>query len=193
MAAGRLILASASPRRNELLRLITEDFTVIPAMSEERADKTLPPAERVEQLARQKAEEISEKYPEDIVIGADTTVFCDGAALGKPKDAADAKRMLLMLSGREHSVITAVAFAQKGQTVRAFSEETKVEFYPLSDEEIDGYIKSGEPMDKAGAYGIQEKGALLIEEIKGDYFNVVGLPLCRLGKLLKKEFGIDLL
>lgn len=179
MAAGRLILASASPRRNELLRLITEDFTVIPAMSEERADEALPPAERVEQLARQKAEEISGKYPEDIVIGADTTVFCDGAALGKPKDAADAKRMLLMLSGREHSVITAVAFAQKGQTVRAFSEETKVEFYPLSDEEIDGYIKSGEPMDKAGAYGIQGKGALLVKGIAGDYYNVMGLPVGR--------------
>lgn len=179
MAAGRLILASASPRRYELLRLITEDFTVTPAVGEERLNETLPPAERVEQLARQKAEEISEKYPQDTVIGADTTVFCDGLALGKPKDAADAKRMLLMLSGREHSVITAVAFAQKGQTVKVFYEETKVEFYPLSDEEIDVYIESGEPMDKAGAYGIQGKGALLVKGIDGDYYNVMGLPVGR--------------
>lgn len=186
MEGKGLILASASPRRRELLRLITDNFTVIPAVGEERPDTSLPPAERVERLARQKAEEVSGKYPEATVIGADTTVFCGEAALGKPKDAADAKRMLSMLSGREHSVITAVAVVQNGRLAKVFSEETRVEFYTLSREEIDTYIKSGEPKDKAGAYGIQGKGALLIKCIKGDYYNVMGLPVGRVYRELRE-------
>lgn len=187
MAVENLILASASPRRRELLQLAADDFTVIPAVGEERPDLSLPPAESVERLARQKAEEVSGKYPEATVIGADTMVFCGKAALGKPKDAEDAKRMLSVLSGREHSVITAVAIARNGRSVKVFSEETRVEFYPLSDEEIDAYVRSGEPMDKAGAYGIQGSGALLVKSINGDYYNVMGLPVGRVYRELKEK------
>lgn len=177
---GKLILASASPRRRELLGIIAEDFEVIPATGEENADLSLSPAESVKSLARQKAEEVSAKYPDCVVVGADTMVFCEGRALGKPRDRADAGEMLKLLSGRAHSVITAVAVAQNGRAEKVFAEETEVEFYPLTDEEIDCYVKSGEPMDKAGAYGIQDKGALLVKGIRGDYYNVMGLPVGRL-------------
>ena len=182
----KLILASASPRRRELLGLIAEDFDVIPAKGEENADMSLSPADTVKALAKQKAEEVSKDFPDRIVIGADTMVFCEGKALGKPKDADDAERMLKLLSGRVHNVITAVAVAQKGNSVRLFAEETKVEFYPLSDEEIHRYTESGEPMDKAGAYGIQGKGALLVKVIEGDYYNVMGLPVGRVYRELKE-------
>lgn len=175
-----LILASASPRRKELLSCITEDFKVIPAKNEEKIDPALSPDKAVIYVAGQKAEEISALYPKDIVIGADTTVFCQNIPLGKPKDCDDAKEMLKMLSGKVHKVITAAVIAVGGKAVRSFAEETEVEFYPLSEEEIDLYVKSGEPMDKAGAYGIQGKGSLLIKGIKGDYYNVMGLPVSRL-------------
>lgn len=176
----RLILASGSPRRQELLRLITENFSVIPAGCEEHFDGSLSPAEAVKALARQKAEYVSEMYPDKTVIGADTTVFCDNTPLGKPEDESDARCMLKLLSGKKHSVITAVALAEGGRVRKLFAEETEVEFYPLSENEIDEYISTGEPMDKAGAYGIQGKGALLIRGIKGDYYNVMGLPVARL-------------
>ena len=175
-----LILASASPRRKELLSCITEDFKVIPAKNEEKIDPALSPDQAVIYVAGQKAEEVSALYPKDIVIGADTTVFCQNIPLGKPKDSDDAKEMLKMLSGKVHKVITAAVIAVGGKAVRSFAEETEVEFYPLSEEEIDLYVKSGEPMDKAGAYGIQGKGSLLIKGIKGDYYNVMGLPVSRL-------------
>ncbi|MBD5080604.1 MAG: septum formation protein Maf [Ruminococcaceae bacterium] len=175
-----LILASASPRRKELLSCITEDFKVIPAKNEEKIDLALSPDKAVIYVAGQKAEEVSALYPKDIVIGADTTVFCQNIPLGKPKDSDDAKEMLKMLSGKVHKVITAAVIAVGGKAVRSFAEETEVEFYPLSEEEIDLYVKSGEPMDKAGAYGIQGKGSLLIKGIKGDYYNVMGLPVSRL-------------
>ena len=181
----KLILASASPRRRELLGLIAEDFDVIPAKGEENVDMSLSPADTVKALAKQKAEEVSKEFPDRIVIGADTMVFCEEKALGKPKDVLDAERMLKLLSGRVHSVITAVAVAQNGNSVKLFAEETKVEFYPLSDDEINRYTESGEPMDKAGAYGIQGKGALLVKGIEGDYYNVMGLPVGRLYRELK--------
>ena len=177
---SEIILASGSPRRQELLRLITEDFSVIPAGCEEHFDSSLSPAEAVKALAKQKAEYVSVRYPDKTVIGADTTVFCGAEPLGKPRDAEDARRMLKMLSGRTHSVITAVALAKGGRIMKLFAEETEVEFYSLSEDEIDVYISTGEPMDKAGAYGIQGKGALLIRGIKGDYYNVMGLPVARL-------------
>lgn len=185
----KLILASASPRRRELLGLIAEKFDVIPAKGDENADMSLSPVDIVKALAKQKAEEISKNFPDQTVIGADTMVFCEGRALGKPQDADDAKRMLKLLSGRVHSVITAVAIAQKGHSVKIFAEETEVEFYRLSDEEIDRYIESGEPMDKAGAYGIQGKGALLVKGIDGDYYNVMGLPVGRVFREMR-EIGI---
>lgn len=180
-----LILASASPRRKELLSYITEDFRVIPAKNEEKIDSTLSPRQAVIYVAGQKAEEVSALYPKDIVIGADTTVFCQNTPLGKPKDSNDAKEMLKMLSGKVHKVITAAVIALNGKTVRSFAEETEVEFYPLTEEEIDLYIKSGDPMDKAGAYGIQGKGSLLIKGIRGDYYNVMGLPVSRLYRELR--------
>lgn len=180
-----LILASASPRRRELLSLITSDFTVIPAKGEENADKTLPPHLLVQNLAKQKAAEVAASHPEDIVIGADTLVFCGAEIMGKPKDTADAKRMLTLLSGNTHTVITAAAIAQNGTVTKVFAEETKVEFFPLTEDEIAAYIATGEPMDKAGAYGIQDKGALLVKGITGDYYNVMGLPMGRLYRELK--------
>ena len=181
-----LILASASPRRRELLTLITPDFTVIPAQGEEKADASLPPHILVQRLAEQKAAEIAASHPADVVVGADTLVFSGAEIMGKPTDAADAKRMLTLLSGNTHTVITAAAIAQNGAVTKVFAEETKVEFFPLTDEEIAAYIATGEPMDKAGAYGIQDKGALLIKGITGDYYNVMGLPVGRLYRELHR-------
>ena len=180
-----LILASASPRRRELLSLITPDFKVIPANCEEAADTTLSPQLLVQQLADQKAAEVAASHPNDAVIGADTLVFCGSEIMGKPAHRTDAKRMLTLLSGNTHTVITAVAIAQGGKVTKVFAEETKVEFFPLTEEEITAYIATGEPMDKAGAYGIQEKGALLVKGIAGDYYNVMGLPVGRLYRELK--------
>lgn len=173
-----LILASKSPRRIELLKLGGFKYEVIPAVSEERTDPTFTPSQTAVSLASQKAREVSEKQKDDIVIGADTIVVCDGEIMGKPADKNDAFRMLKKLSGNTHSVITGVCI-KEGERETSFYEETKVQFYPLSDEEINRYIETGEPMDKAGAYGIQEKGSLLVKKIDGDYFNVVGLPLSR--------------
>lgn len=173
-----LILASKSPRRIELLKLAGFTYEVIPAVSEEKTNPDLTPCETVMRLAYQKATEISLKHPDDTVIGADTIVVYDGEIMGKPIDVDDAFRMLKKLSGNVHSVYTGVCI-RNGNREHTFYEETKVEFYSLSDEEITGYIKTGEPMDKAGAYGIQEKGSLLVKRIDGDYFNVVGLPLSR--------------
>lgn len=180
-----LILASASPRRRELLSLITTEFKVIPAKGEETADKTLPPDILVQRLASQKAAEVAAAYPHDTVIGADTLVFLGSEIMGKPADTADAKRMLTMLSGKVHTVITAAAIARNGSVTKVFAEETKVEFFLLTADEIAAYIATGEPMDKAGAYGIQDKGALLVKGITGDYYNVMGLPVGRLYRELK--------
>lgn len=182
---GKLILASGSPRRRELLSLITDDFLIIPAEQDERLDTEIEPAEAVKKLAEQKAEEVSCKYPQSIVIGADTTVFFGDQPLGKPKDTADAKRMLDLLSGKKHTVITAVAIAEAGKIKKAFAEQTEVEFFPLTEEEKESYAESGEPMDKAGGYGIQGKGALLISKINGDYYNVMGFPVARVYRELK--------
>lgn len=180
-----LILASASPRRKELLSYITKDFKIIPAKNEEEIDPSLSPDKAVMYVASQKAEEVSGLFPDDIVIGADTTVFCGDIPLGKPKDGEDAANMLKMLSGKVHCVITAVVIAAHGKAARSFAEETEVEFYPLTEEEIEGYVKSGEPLDKAGAYGIQGSGSLLIKGIRGDYYNVMGLPVSRLYRELQ--------
>lgn len=178
-----LILASASPRRQELLKKITEDFVCIPADIEESCPEEIEVEKVPEYLALKKAQHIAAIYPEDTVIGSDTGVFCDGVMLGKPADNADAFRMLKMLSGRTHSVITGCAVV-KGEEIRSFSSVTEVTFYELSDAEIERYIATGESLDKAGAYGIQGYGALLIKQIHGDYFNVVGLPVAELYRVL---------
>ena len=181
-----IILASGSPRRKELLSLITEDFKIIPADIDETADKNIELMKQPQHLAEKKARYIFESgHKNDIVIGSDTGVFIDGKMLGKPSDAENAKQMLEELSGRKHKVITGCSIISKDKCV-SFSEETIVEFYKLSNKEIDEYIATNEPMDKAGAYGIQGKGATLVKRIEGDYYNVVGLPVGALKRKLKE-------
>lgn len=177
-----LVLASKSPRRQELLCRITEEFEVCATDADETLPLDITPWDAVLYLSKIKAEPL--RNPKDIIIGADTVVALDGEILGKPKDKADAKHMLKMLSGQKHSVFTGVTvfFGEKREV--SFYEETKVCFYDLSDDEIDSYIDTGEPMDKAGAYGIQGYGALLVKKIAGDYFNVVGLPIGKLNRIL---------
>ncbi len=174
-----MILASASPRRRELLGLITKDFEVIPSNAPEVIPEGCDPFKASEHLACIKAQDIAAKHPGETVIGADTTVICDGQILGKPRDEEDARRMLTLLSGKVHCVMTGVCIV-KDAVKESFSVCTKVEFYPLSPEEIDRYIATGDPMDKAGAYGIQTEGALLVKGIEGDFMNVVGLPVAEL-------------
>ena len=187
-----MILASQSPRRRELLGQMGFSFTVRPAKGEELPHPELTPAQLVEELARQKALEVSvEAASDDVVVAADTVVAIDGVVLGKPRDKAHAAEMLSALSGREHTVYTGVA-VKRGETLLVEHEATQVRFRPLTEREIDLYIQTGEPMDKAGSYGIQGYGALLVEGIRGDYFNVVGLPICRLGRMLA-QVGEDAL
>ena len=188
-----IILASQSPRRRQVLGQIGLDhFIVRPARGEEIMDPALSPAQLVEELSRQKAREVAgASDPGDLVIAADTVVAIDGRVLGKPHDREEACAMLSALSGREHTVYTGVTVCRDDRMLTQH-EATQVRFRPLSPREIRAYVDSGEPMDKAGAYGVQELGALLVEGIRGDYFNVVGLPLCRLGQMLS-QFGVELL
>lgn len=192
-----LILGSASPRRRELLSLITEDFTIKLADIDERALETdletrnVPAIEVSEELASAKAHAVFEMLDQDIrassvVIGADTSVILDDVIYGKPESKEDAKRMLTNLSGRKHVVATGVSLVFEGGEKR-FTDVSLVEFYPLDDYQknvIERYIESGDPMDKAGAYGIQTGGALLVRGIEGDFLNVVGLPVARLAREL---------
>lgn len=187
-----IVLASASPRRRELLEMLgVKGFKVIPADVDEDI-QDLQPDETVKQIARAKARKVSlESAEEDLIIAADTLVFYGGRALGKPTSTDAAKEMLKSLSGNRHTVYTGVAILQGGREM-TFAEQTDVFFRPLSEAEIDDYIKTGEPMDKAGAYGAQGRGAVFIERIEGDFFNVMGLPLCRLVTMLRC-FGSELL
>jgi septum formation protein len=177
----RVILASQSPRRRELLSLVGIPHEVRPADVDERYLAGESPREHAERLARDKATKIRESGA--IVIGSDTIVVVDGDVLGKPKDVGDAARMLRRLSGRSHVVITAVAVALDGR-VESGVEEVDVTFHPMSDAEISAYIDTREPMDKAGAYGIQGFGATIVARVNGDYFAVMGLPLQLLIRLL---------
>ena len=179
-----MILASKSPRRQELLRVISKDFRIIPAAGEEIIPEGTSPEDAVLMLSRQKAEEIYASYKNELIISADTVVAIDGKILGKPRDEAQAAEMLKTLSGRVHTVYTGVCVIFPNGGMENFAESTDVEFYPLSDREIRDYIATGEPMDKAGAYGIQEKGALLVKRIDGDFYNVMGLPIARLARVL---------
>lgn len=173
-----IILASASPRRKEIFALADLSFEVLPSSVEEVVTKEIP-HEVVMELASQKAWDIWEKTQKDrMVVGADTVVACDGKILGKPKDEEDAFKMLSMLSGRTHQVYTGVSLIWKDRE-HTFYEETEVTFYPMTEEEIFQYISTKEPMDKAGAYGIQGKAAAFIRGICGDYYNVVGFPIAR--------------
>jgi septum formation protein len=177
----RVILASQSPRRRELLRLVGIPHEVSPADIDERYLAGERPREHAERLAREKASKIREDGA--IVIGSDTIVVVDGEVLGKPQDDVDAARMLRRLSGRSHVVMTAVAVAWNGR-LESGVEEVGVTFHPLSEADITAYIATREPMDKAGAYGIQGYGATIVARIDGDYFAVMGLPLQRLTRLL---------
>ena len=180
-----IILASASPRRKELFSIIQKDFKIIPADIDEVLPEGISAEAAAEFLSVQKAKAVFQEHPEDTVIGCDTAVICEGEILGKPKDSTDAKRMLSLLSGKTHKVITGCAIFKSGKSL-SFSEVTEVTFFELSEKEIDDYIATNEPFDKAGAYGIQGYGSLLVEKINGDYFNVVGLPVAKLNKMLKR-------
>ncbi len=192
----RLILASASPRRKELLALICSQYEVAPSKFDEgQVSDSLDPEERVLQLAKEKACEVADSITDGIVIGADTVVAIDGQILGKPADEADARRMLRLLSGRIHKVYTGVCvIAVENDYCREIldTECTEVSFSELSDDVIDRYISTGEPLDKAGGYAIQGKGSVLIKGINGCYFNVVGLPIYRLAQLLE-DIGVETL
>jgi septum formation protein len=184
MSECRVVLASSSPRRRELLTLIGISHEVRPANIDETMRPREAPRRHAERLAREKASAFATRDPDRITIGADTVVVINRKVLGKPADAADAARMLRMLSGREHTVITAVAVS-RGKKLRSAVEEVRVKVRRITEDEIDAYIATGEPMDKAGAYGIQGYGATIVERIEGDYFAVMGLPLVRLVGLMK--------
>lgn len=181
----RIILASASPRRRELTEMLGLEIKIIPAVGEERAPVGAPPAEVVCALARAKCEEVAPNCaPGEVCVAADTIVWLDGKILGKPHSAAEARDMLAALSGRAHEVYTGVAVCRDG-VLLAEAERTTVHFRDIAEEEIAAYIATGEPMDKAGAYGAQGKGAVFVKGMEGDFFNVMGLPLCLLDRMLK--------
>ena len=186
----KIVLASQSPRRRQLLGQMGLEFTTQSPEIDESAFHGRDAQDLVETLSREKARWVArQQTPDTLVIGADTVVVLDGAILGKPRDGAEAEAMLAALSGRDHQVFTGVTLCQ-GDRILTQAEETQVTFRPLTGQEIRQYVSTGEPMDKAGAYGIQGLGGLLVEGIRGDYFNVVGLPVCRLGRMLAR-FGIE--
>ncbi|KON86886.1 septum formation protein Maf [Sporosarcina globispora] len=180
-----LILASSSPRRKELLENLHLQFEVSSSDVDESFDPVLKPGEIVKELAQRKAQAVFKKHPDSYVIGSDTVVVKDGNVLGKPGSSEEAFRMLKRLSGSTHSVYTGVSILAPGRQIN-FYEKTDVVFWELTDEEINSYIGTGEPFDKAGAYGIQGFGSMLVKGISGDYFSVVGLPLSRTVRELRK-------
>lgn len=179
----QLILASGSPRRKELLSLFRIPFTVIPADVDETMDPANAPYAEVARLSAKKARAVK-REPDDVVIAADTIVVCEGKVLGKPKSEENAYAMLSLLSGRDHQVMTGCTVL-RGEKRETFTEVTDLHFRTLSEREIRAYIASGEPMDKAGAYGIQGGAALFCRRMEGDYYNVMGLPVCRLWQTLQ--------
>lgn len=180
----KVILASASPRRQELIKRLFDEFLVIPADIDETLPEDIGPEFAPVFLAAEKAEAISSTYPEDLIIAADTIVLADGKILGKPGTRQEAIQMLQMLSGKTHKVITGCCL-RKGDRFNSFAEETLVTFYELDECEILSYVESGGADGKAGAYGIQDGGALFVEKIDGDFYNVVGLPIARLNREIK--------
>ena len=186
----KIILASGSPRRRELLKSPGLEFEVYKPDVDESIIDGESPSELCERLSRLKAQAGAEKFPDALVIAADTIVVIDDLILGKPKDREDAFNMLKHLQGKWHEVITGITICMKGN-ILSHDEHTRVKFRELSDSEIHAYVSTGECDDKAGAYAVQGYGSLLVERIEGDYVNVVGLPLCRLGKMLR-EFEINI-
>ena len=180
----QLILASQSPRRRELMGLFHVPFVVRAADINEAMDPAKPAFDEVARVSRLKAEAVP-REPDDVVIAADTIVVCEGRVLGKPHDEVEAAAMLRLLSGRDHQVMTGMTVLRGDQAV-SHTEVTDIHFRELSDAEIRSYVESGEPMDKAGSYGIQGGAALFCEKMSGDYYNVVGLPVCKLGMMLRE-------
>lgn len=189
----KIVLASTSPRRKQLLKQLGLDFTIAPSNVEEKLNPRLKPRHQVEELALQKAKAVADKFEDAIIIGADTLVTFNDEVIGKPKDVQDAKRMLKKLRGRQHAIVTGFALIDTatGRTILK-SIETKVWFRKISPEEIAAYVEKEKPLDKAGAYAIQDLGALFVEKIEGDYFGAVGLPLFLLARELKK-LGVTIL
>lgn len=189
----KIILASKSPRRAEILKNIGAEFEIMPADTDEYVPDGTSPEEAVKMISAGKAECIAEKNggADTLIVSADTVVVYGGEIIGKPKDETHAFEILKRLSGHTHAVYTGFTL-RLGDKAYSDFEKTEVDFRMLSDDEIYRYIKSGEPMDKAGAYGIQEKGAVFVSGIRGDYFNVMGLPICRINETAKKIFGVRL-
>ncbi len=184
----RFICASASPRRREILASCGYDFEVIPSEADESIDEKMTPAETVMELSKRKALSVSEKHPGAVVFGCDTIVVLGNTILGKPRDEENAKNMLRMLSGKTHEVMTGVTITDRKKSY-TFHEVSEVTFYELSEETIESYVASLEPMDKAGSYGIQGLGCVLVKGIKGDYFSIVGLPIAKTARVLS-EFEV---
>ncbi|WNB93264.1 Maf family protein [Bacillus sp. NEB1478] len=184
-----LILASSSPRRSELLSLTLLPFEIYPSTLEEKMDLTLSPSRLVESLAEQKAADVFQSHPNHVILGADTIVSFQNNRLGKPQNKEEAVQMLNLLSGQTHEVYTGVCIMDKNQK-QLFSVKTSVTFYTLDEEIISWYIGTNEPFDKAGSYGIQGSGSLLVEKLDGDYFNVVGLPISKVVRVLQ-DFGFS--
>lgn len=180
----RLILASASPRRRELLQDLGYAFDIVTADCEEFFDVSLPMTSAIEQIAWMKAQAVADQFPDAVVLGADTMVCYEGRMLGKPKNREDAQRMLRMLSGQTHTVISGVAIVCEGRK-ELFHEKSEVTFYDLEEDLLQRYLDSEEPYDKAGAYGIQGMGKLFVKSIHGDYFNIVGLPVAAVYRHVK--------
>ena len=192
MEQYNLILASGSPRRRELLERVGLSFTVHPADVDETLVPGLTAQEQVMRLSQIKAEAVAKELTGDgVILSADTVVVLDGTILGKPKNSADAERMLRALSGRGHLVLTGIT-VRRGPEIETRCEETEVHIRPLSQREIQTYVATGEPLDKAGAYGIQGYASLFVEKLVGDYYNVMGLPLCTSGLMLRAA-GIPVL
>ena len=189
MIKQSILLASASPRRKEILQTAGIAFEICPSDADELCLDGMDIGAQVVENATRKARDVSAKHQGRVVLGADTLVTADGKALGKPKDRADAKRMLSFLSGRTHEVMTGICITD-GKCTKSALSVTRVTFRKLDDALIERYVASGECDDKAGAYGIQQKGCMLVERIEGDYFSVVGLPVCTVCQILEQFFGI---
>ena len=188
-AGIKYLLASQSPRRAELMRYIADEFEILPSDCDETVPDGIEPEEIPELLAARKALSVSRLKKDRLVIGCDTVVIIDGVILGKPHTPDRAISMLKTLSGRTHTVVSGVCICYKGKTM-SYSQKTLVSFYELSEEEIRDYVQSCKPLDKAGAYGIQDKGGLFVREISGDYYNIVGLPVARLKREIDKLISI---
>lgn len=188
-----IILASGSPRRKEILENMNLKFDIIKSSIEEIMIENEKPEDLVKRLSYEKAYDVAKKNKDSMVIGSDTVVVLEGDILGKPKDKNEAFNMLKNMSGKEHEVITGISIIclEQNKEIKEFCT-SKVKFKDLSDEEIKSYIETGEYKDKAGSYGIQGIGALLVEYIKGDYFNIVGFPISYVSEIFKEEFGLDL-